>query len=232
MCAGNLDDLIKKRYKGPSVGYDNRIILRQIVSGLEHLHKMRIIHRDIKPENILVSFKNGYIPPVMKLTDFGLSRTALVNHFRVIIPNDGDDGIRVGTEGWMAPEMYENVKFTYSIDVFPLGCVFAFTLNDGHHPFDIDPPKENETRSETRMRIKERSVRIENKQPMMLTEEQLKEGDRIAFKLIESMLNSDPKLRPSASKILQHEYLKLSGVNSIRSVQPLHIRTTVRDAQV
>ena len=108
----------------------------------------------------------------------------------------------------------------------------AFTLNDGHHPFDIDPPKENETRSETRMRIKERSVRIENKQPMMLTEEQLKEGDRIAFKLIESMLNSDPKLRPSASKIFQHEYLKLSGVNSIRFVQPLHIRTTVRDAQV
>ena len=105
-------------------------------------------------------------------------------------------------------------------------------MKQNNHPFDIDPPKENETRNETRMRIKERSVRIENKQPMMLTAEQVKEGDRIAFKLIESILNPDPKLRPSASKILQHEYFKLSGVNSIRSVQPLHIRTTVRDAQV
>ena len=105
---------------------------------------MRIIHRDLKPENILVSFKNGYIPPVMKLTDFGLSRTALVNHFRVIIPNDVDDGIRVGTEGWMAPEMCENVKFTYSIDVFPLGCVFAFTLNETKQPSVRYRPTERE----------------------------------------------------------------------------------------
>jgi serine/threonine protein kinase len=133
----------------------------------------------------------------------------------------------------MAPEMYENVKITYSIDIFPLGCVFAFTLNDGHHPFDIEPPNENESKNDTRVRIKERSIRIERKQPMILTEGQLRESDRIAYKLIESMLNPDPKSRPSTSKVLQHEYFKLSGVNSIRSVhQPLYIRTTVRDAQV
>lgn len=42
---------------------------KQIVSGLEYLHKIHIAHRDIKCENILITEKNN-----IKLTDFGFSR--------------------------------------------------------------------------------------------------------------------------------------------------------------
>jgi serine/threonine protein kinase len=46
-----------------------KIIFRDIVEGVAHLHSKLVAHRDIKPDNILVSSKEGKA----KLSDFSVS---------------------------------------------------------------------------------------------------------------------------------------------------------------
>jgi serine/threonine protein kinase len=45
------------------------IYTRQILTGLQYLHKHKVIHRDIKCANILIG-----VDAVIKLTDFGTSK--------------------------------------------------------------------------------------------------------------------------------------------------------------
>ena len=71
ICCGNLEDLIKQKYDGPTVG-STLEVLRQIAKGVHHLHLLDIVHGDLKPSNILVSYSKGDLKPMMKLTDFGL----------------------------------------------------------------------------------------------------------------------------------------------------------------
>ena len=42
----------------------------QILSGVEHLHEIKICHRDLKPENLLLDENMN-----IKIVDFGLSNT-------------------------------------------------------------------------------------------------------------------------------------------------------------
>lgn len=43
---------------------------QELISGIEYLHKIKVVHRDLKPENLLLdSHKN------IKIVDFGLSNT-------------------------------------------------------------------------------------------------------------------------------------------------------------
>jgi serine/threonine protein kinase len=52
-----------------------RVYLAETVLALEHIHARGIVHRDLKPENLLVG-SDGHL----RLTDFGLSATGLMEH--------------------------------------------------------------------------------------------------------------------------------------------------------
>ena len=205
LCNGTLDGLVKGRYDSPSV-CSNRLIVRQIAKGLRYLHTNGVIHRDLKPDNILISILKGSGDrPVLKLADFGMSRIVpegqnLMYRTKTKV---GDYSIvfrPIGTYGWIAPEIItDKPKYmAESVDIFPLGLIFAFTLSGGRHPFGEDAQTRNE--------------RIRKGELMTLTVEQLKEDDRLAFDLIQSMLSSDPEKRPSADEVLRHEYLKIRTV--------------------
>ena len=68
----------------------------QIAQGLRHLHENQVCHRDLKPLNILLSFERGEHEPILKLADFGLSRstnelssmTAVVGTIQYMAPGD------------------------------------------------------------------------------------------------------------------------------------------------
>ncbi|TSM28150.1 G protein-coupled receptor kinase 5 [Bagarius yarrelli] len=81
----------------------------QVLCGLYHLHQNNVIYRDLKPENILLD-DNGHI----RISDLGLS---------IIIKEGELVRGRVGTAGYMAPEVISNRYYDNSVDWWGLGCL-------------------------------------------------------------------------------------------------------------
>ena len=170
-----------------------RDILYQVTSGLTHLHSIGIVHQNIKPSNILFLNPQDESKKIqIKIASFSSSK---------ILDNNKDDFTNTGmtnpdpsgTRGWTAPEMYTTHRFTYKVDMFVLGCLFAFTLSNGKHPFGDDPDL--------------RVVRIKNREPIVMTFKELNaaySNDLVAFQLIQSMLEIDPERRPTAENVLNH----------------------------
>jgi len=100
-------------------------IMAQVFDGLAHAHAEGVVHRDVKPENILVDVTT--LPPVVKLTDFGISGLA-----------DGSALTRltgmVGTPSYMAPDLSEPGPATSAVDVYAAGVVL-YELVAGGPPF-------------------------------------------------------------------------------------------------
>lgn len=91
---------------------DNQILiwLSQMCLGLSHIHSKNIIHRDLKLENILVTFSNS-----IKISDFGLS---------VQLPDFNSKANKiVGSELYIAPEVYSNKGYNKSADLWSLGII-------------------------------------------------------------------------------------------------------------
>ncbi|KDE02470.1 IRE protein kinase [Microbotryum lychnidis-dioicae p1A1 Lamole] len=76
LCPASLFDLIDQPSSFPELVplLDQKRALRQITSGIRHLHKLKIVHRDIKPQNILVSTSKHHGGLRMLISDFGLCK--------------------------------------------------------------------------------------------------------------------------------------------------------------
>jgi serine/threonine protein kinase len=84
----------------------------QIAEGLAAAQRHGLIHRDIKPANILL--ENGV--ERVKITDFGLARTAADAHLTA-------SGFLVGTPAYMSPEQADGQPVDHRSDLFSLGSV-------------------------------------------------------------------------------------------------------------
>jgi len=63
---------------------------RQILEGLNHIHKMGLVHRDIKPSNILIGLNGD-----LKIADFGLVQFSTININYVKSFNDLDPTTKI-----------------------------------------------------------------------------------------------------------------------------------------
>ncbi|GAA6107708.1 G protein-coupled receptor kinase 5 isoform X2 [Tachysurus ichikawai] len=81
----------------------------QVLCGLDHLHQNNVIYRDLKPENILLD-DYGHI----RISDLGLS---------VIIKEGELVRGKLGTAGYMAPEVISDKYYNVSADWWGLGCL-------------------------------------------------------------------------------------------------------------
>lgn len=117
-------------------------IVRQLLSGLAHIHAQGIIHRDLKPANIFIDDRGD-----VKLGDFGLAKfsepevNAKTRNVVVLqaapqppspraLPSD-ETGV-VGTHLYMSPEIAAGESgYDDRVDVYSIGIV-AFEI---FHPF-------------------------------------------------------------------------------------------------
>lgn len=110
---------------GASVGIipDDKTVINIAVdmcSALELCEKNGIIHRDIKPQNILVSDSG-----CCKLGDFGVAISTDSTVF----------ASKIGTYNYMAPEVFFSKAYNTSADIYSLGIVLYWLLNERKQPF-------------------------------------------------------------------------------------------------
>ena len=101
-------------------------IAKDMCAALELCKKYDIVHRDIKPQNIFVSPNGDY-----KLGDFGIAKTV----------EKTMGGTKVGTYKYMAPEVYHNQPYSSGADIYSLGLVLYWLLNERRMPFMPLPPE-------------------------------------------------------------------------------------------
>ena len=93
---------------------------KDICKALILCESRNIIHRDIKPDNIMISKFNDY-----KLGDFGVSK----------VMSHTTGATMTGTEGYMAPEVLHIEKYGKEVDIYSLGIVMYWLLNNRRMPF-------------------------------------------------------------------------------------------------
>ncbi|XP_035201146.1 G protein-coupled receptor kinase 5-like isoform X4 [Oxyura jamaicensis] len=127
---------------------DERVVFyaAEICCGLQHLHQEGIVYRDLKPENILLD-DDGHI----RISDLGLA---------IKIPEGETIRGRVGTVGYMAPEVINNERYTFSPDWWGLGCL-VYEMIAGQSPFRAR--KERVKREEVEKRVQEEQEHYSDK---------------------------------------------------------------------
>lgn len=139
----SLTDYVNKNIDVRTINEDIVIQLGiDICKALELCRKQDIIHRDIKPQNIFIN-KNGDF----KLGDFGIAKT--MDHSTY--------ATKAGTYGYMAPEVYKAQPYNAGVDMYSLGLVMYWMLNERRGPFLPLPPEtpkhsQNEDAFERRMK--------------------------------------------------------------------------------
>ena len=114
---GSLADYLK--HNGPMEDSEIKKVARDVLQGLDYIHRRGLIHRDIKPSNVLIG-------DYYKITDFGLSA--------VVLELESIARSCVGTPWYMAPEVIQQEPYSYSADIWSLACLLL-ELKTGERPF-------------------------------------------------------------------------------------------------
>lgn len=114
-------------------------IAKDLCCALELCKKHDIVHRDIKPQNIFLSPNGDF-----KLGDFGIAKTV----------EKTTGGTKIGTYKYMAPEVYNNQPYGTSADIYSLGLVLYWLLNDRRMPFMPSPPEKIKAGMEDKARLR------------------------------------------------------------------------------
>ncbi|SCU96500.1 LAMI_0F06766g1_1 [Lachancea mirantina] len=146
---GSIDlfDLIE--LKTNMTEHESKLIFKQIVSGMQHLHDNGIVHRDIKDENIIVDNKG-----CVKIIDFGSAAYVKSGPFDVF----------VGTIDYAAPEVLGGEPYDGKPqDVWAMG-VLLYTIVFKENPFyNIDEILDGDLRINANLAISDGCIALVTK---------------------------------------------------------------------
>jgi serine/threonine-protein kinase len=109
---------------GPVPPEEGLRLVAAIAAGLDAAHGAGLVHRDVTPSNILLD------PDGPWLADFGIARRDDTTFIT-------EDGLLIGTAGYLAPEVIAGGRAGAEADRYALAAV-AFTVLTGRPPFEAD----------------------------------------------------------------------------------------------
>lgn len=137
------------------------------------MHELNIIHRDIKIENILT--QDFSEDTKIRIADLGSS-------IRLNSP-DEKVNFKIGTPGYIAPEILKGEPYSFAVDVWSLGCLLHVLLC-------ATPPFWDDERSIRNKKVCEEQLDLESNQFLCSLSDSCKS-------LLHLMLCKDPKKRPT-----------------------------------
>lgn len=205
----SLLDTMSRRNKRFSVG-EQKTLMQQLLSGIEHMHKLWILHRDLKTSNLLMSHTG-----VLKIADFGLAR-------------EYGDPLRkftsiVVTLWYRSPELLLGTRlYSTPVDMWSVGCIMAeFILLKPLFPgrgeleqikkifMELGTPTESIWPGVSELEGW-KSLTFE-KYPYNQLRKKFLAGRLLndtGFKLLNGLLTLDPKNRFTATQALDHEWFQ------------------------
>ncbi|KAL0056869.1 Rho guanine nucleotide exchange factor [Marasmius tenuissimus] len=176
-----------------------------VVSGLDHLHDLKIVHSDLKGLNVLIT-------PELRacISDFGLSHLADSHALKLSTPHFTNR--TPGTARWLAPELLnpgegKSGASTQKSDMYAYGCVCYEIFTGGYVPL-YEKSNSAVHSAITKGELPSRTKGLEREQ-----------YDKI-WTFMTSCWSSDPSCRPSAAKALKaiSDVAASSGAGVIESV--------------
>ncbi len=206
---GGLSDCLEDHMKKNKKPFSEEIVqylMRQIVSGLNYLHKKNILHRDIKLDNILVNFddeedrKNrNMMKAKVKIIDFGFARhlePSQLAYSTLGSPINMDPGI---LRKLNRMEHSKEYGYDQKADIWSLGTI-CYEMLIGKNTFNAENMRELISKVE----------RGNYFLPTTISKE--------AVSFLNGMLQYDLKKRLSAEQLYHHNFLtkdysKLTRIN-------------------
>jgi serine/threonine protein kinase len=109
--------------------------LCQVFDYLHHFKPKSIIYRDLKPSNVMIDEHNN-----IRLIDFGIARSYTSER--------NSDTVQLGTVGFAAPEQYEIQQTDPRTDLYTLGALLFYLLNQGQY-YSFQPAQLQQLTSRT-----------------------------------------------------------------------------------
>lgn len=115
---GSLSDLLHKMNFPIQ---NKKIIIQQVLNGMEYLQNMRVVHRDLKQDNLLFDERMN-----LRIGDFGLAK--ILKKGELCYSN-------CGTTKFKAPEVLRKGGYSFECDIWSLGII-VYRLFLGTYPFN------------------------------------------------------------------------------------------------
>ncbi|XP_063235019.1 ribosomal protein S6 kinase 2 beta isoform X3 [Bacillus rossius redtenbacheri] len=173
-------------------------IMQVIVSTVQYLHQHGVVHRDLKPSNILYATESGN-PDALRICDFGFAKQLRAENGLLMTP--------CYTANFVAPEVLKRQGYDAACDIWSLG-VLLYIMLAGRTPFAY---RETDSPSGILQKIGEGRFDLERGNWANISCE--------AKDLVQKMLHVDPGQRPTASQVLQHDWIQHRGSLPHRRLQ-------------